>query len=133
MFPDKQKAFFATILVSTFLIYTTYIYTSLPAEDKVPLNEVMAGKKIWQQLNCNACHQIYGLGGYIGPDLTNAYSLKGPAYIKAFLQNGTASMPSFKLTNKEKADLLYFLQNIDLSGKADPRTFTINYDGTIEQ
>ena len=91
------------------------------------------GKMLWQQHNCNACHQVYGLGGYLGPDLTNVYSIKGPAYIRAFLQNGTVIMPNFQLTEQETVALLAFLQDIDASGKSDPRTFIINNNGTIHQ
>lgn len=76
---------------------------------------------------------MYGLGGYLGPDLTNTYSLRGPAYIKAFLQNGTATMPNFDLNGKEVNALLAYLRDIAASGKGDPRTFTINNNGTIQQ
>lgn len=92
-----------------------------------------AGKMVWQQYNCNACHQVYGLGGYLGPDLTNEYSKRGPAFIQAFLKTGTGAMPLFHLTETETKSLLSFLKDIDASGKADPKTFTLNYDGTIKQ
>jgi len=43
--------------------------------------KALQGQQLWQQNNCFSCHQIYGLGGYLGPDLTNVYSQrgKGPA------------------------------------------------------
>ncbi|HEY0678577.1 MAG TPA: cytochrome c, partial [Chitinophagaceae bacterium] len=72
------------------------------------------------------------LGGYLGPDLTNVYSQKGPLLIKAFLQNGTPVMPNFHLSNNEIEALTAYLKHIDASGKSDPRTFTINIDGTIQ-
>jgi nitric oxide reductase subunit C len=76
---------------------------------------------------------VYGLGGYLGPDLTNAYSSRGKDYIKAFLKYGTAAMPKFNLKEPEITALLAYLKEIDASGRSDPRSFTINYDGTIEQ
>ena len=75
--------------------------------------DVDAGKMVWQQYNCNACHQVYGLGGYLGPDLTNVYSNRGSEYIQAFLKNGTGSMPQFHLTETETSLLLSFLKEID--------------------
>lgn len=129
----KLKNITAASLVVTFLFYSFHLYSFLPVKGKTVTEETSKGKLIWQQYNCNACHQVYGLGGYLGPDLTNTYSLKGPAYITAFLQNGTATMPNFHLNGQEMNALLAYLQNIDASGKADPRTFTINTNGTIEQ
>jgi len=42
-------------------------------------------------------------------------------------------MPDYHLSEKEIKDLTTFLKTIDASGCADPKTFTINYDGSIEQ
>jgi len=133
MIKDKQKYIAAAILLTGFLCYTFILYSTLPAENNTPDQEATRGKLVWQQYNCNACHQVYGLGGYLGPDLTNVYSLKGKEYIKAFLQNGTPIMPDFHLSREEMDALVAYLKNIDASGKADPRTFTTNWDGTIEQ
>lgn len=133
MLSEKLKNTTATVLVVSFLFFSFHLYSSLPRENKKVNEETSKGKLVWQQFNCTACHQVYGLGGYLGPDLTNIYSLKGPAYIKAFLQSGTATMPNFHLNAPEMSALLAYLLNIDASGKADPRTFTINTNGTIEQ
>jgi len=133
MIKEKQKYVATAVLVTGFLLYTIFLYSSLPADNKKPNPAAARGKLVWQQYNCNACHQVYGLGGYLGPDLTNVYSLRGKEYIKAFIQNGTPVMPNFHLSTEETDALLAYLQNMDASGKADPRTFTINPDGTIEQ
>ena len=44
--------------------------------------EAITGKVLYQKYNCTACHQIYGLGGFLGPDLTIVVSQqgKGEAY-----------------------------------------------------
>lgn len=88
---------------------------------------------LFQRKNCIACHQIYGLGGYMGPDLTNVISApgKGPMYIKAFLTVGTERMPNFHLTEAEKDDLVAFLTYSDKTGVSPVKRFTINYDGTV--
>lgn len=133
VFADKQKIIVASLLIAAFLSYTGYLYAYLPEKGKDTSAEAFKGKILWQQNNCNSCHQVYGLGGYLGPDLTNVYSLRGPAYIRAFLQNGTNIMPDFKLQEDEIKSLIAYLQNINASGKADPRKFSIQYNGTISQ
>lgn len=133
MLSDTKKLIIFLFLIAGFLFYSFFIYSALPVKNIKVSPEVSKGKLVWQQYNCNACHQVYGLGGYLGPDLTNAYSLKGPDYIKAFLKSGTATMPDFRLNEKEIKYLLAYLQNMDASGKADPKTFTINSNGTIQQ
>ena len=133
MFPDKYKIALIMCLTGPFLYYSFTLYSSLPVQNSTLNKEVLNGKIIWQQYNCNSCHQVYGLGGYLGPDITNAYSKKGPGYITAFLKSGTETMPDFHLQEKQINDLLAYLKNIDQSGKADPRTFTIKKDGTIGQ
>ncbi len=133
MILDKRKLAMAAGLVLAFLFYSFHLYTSLPAGHKSATAMADRGKLLWQDYNCNACYQIYGLGGYLGPDLTNAYSRRGPEYIKAFLKNGTDIMPNFHLADDDISELEAYLRDVDASGKADPRTFTINRDGTIAQ
>ncbi|HLF46836.1 MAG TPA: cytochrome c [Chitinophagaceae bacterium] len=133
MLSEKKKILTAVILVIAFLFYSGHLYLSLPVKGKSVNEETGLGKSVWQQYNCNACHQVYGLGGFLGPDLTNTFSRRGPDYISAFVQSGTGAMPGFQLNRQEMNALLAYLQNIDASGKADPRTFTINIDGSIEQ
>lgn len=133
MISDKQKVIIAASLLIAFLFYSTYLYSFLPVKAYIATKETISGKAVWQRYNCNACHQVYGLGGFIGPDLTNDYSFRGKDFIKAFLNYGTAAMPNFHLSEKEVNDLLAYLKDIDASGKSDPRSFTIHYDGTIKQ
>ncbi len=133
MFSDKYKLAIMLLLLGGFLYYSYNLYTSLPVEKPVINAEGAKGKLLWQQYNCNSCHQVYGLGGYLGPDLTNVYSKKGTGYITAFLKNGTATMPNFHLNQEKINSLLAYLKDVDASGKSDPRTFTIQKDGTITQ
>lgn len=133
MVSSRQKNGLMLFLVLGFLSYSLFLYTSLPVKSVADKKEEGEGKLVWQQYNCNACHQVYGLGGYLGPDLTNVYSKRGPAFIQAFLTSGTGAMPVFHLSKQESKVLLAFLKDIDASGKSDPKTFTIHYDGTIEQ
>ena len=130
---DRQRFIALTVLLAAFLCYSFFLYSALPVKNYPVRKEADSGKLAWQKYNCNACHQVYGLGGYLGPDLTNVYSIKGAAYIQAFLKTGTTIMPAYHLTEKEIKDVTAFFEAIDASGKSDPKTFTLNYDGTIEQ
>ncbi|NVO20981.1 MAG: cytochrome c [Bacteroidetes bacterium] len=132
----NTKRFISAILVSSFFIYSIVIYTTGTAIDKGVKwrNESSKkGKLIFQRKNCIACHQIYGLGGFMGPDLTNVVSAegKGPAYIRIFLQNGSERMPNFHLSATEVDDLIAFLVYTDKTGVSPVKRFTINYDGTV--
>lgn len=78
---------------------------------------VRKGKALFQDYNCTACHQIYGLGGYLGPDLTTAWSDKtrGEAYIRAMLRSGGARMPMYNFTDNEIDALAAYLKFADRS------------------
>jgi nitric oxide reductase subunit C len=129
---DRQKLFIITVLVVAFAGYSFYLYSALPAMNQYN-QDADSGRLTWQKYNCNACHQVYGLGGYLGPDITNVYSSKGGVYIRAFLKTGTSIMPDFHLSEKEINDLTSFMKAIDASGRSDPKTFILHENGTIEQ
>lgn len=130
---DKYKILLFGGLVILFLSYSSFLYTNQPVTSSSFNTSIEKGSKVWQEYNCNSCHQIYGLGGYLGPDLTNEYSLRGVDFINAFLLNGTNIMPKFNLTLQQRNDLIAFLQHVDQSGIADPKSYTIYANGTIEQ
>ena len=129
---EKRKMIVLVLFVAAYLIYSFTLYTSLPVKQCIVDKRAENGKLVWQKYNCNSCHQLYGLGGYIGPDLTNVYSKRSEAFIKAFLKNGTTAMPNFNINDYEMDCLLKYFNSIDNSGKSDPRNFRINNDGTIE-
>lgn len=127
----QQTVFIFSILIISFLVYSIYLYTHLPFNSDSVDEKVLQGKKLWQEKNCNACHQIYGLGGFLGPDLTNVYSQKSPEYIKVFIQYGTVVMPKFSLSQQELSSLLAFLKSVDETGNANPKNIIIHSNGTI--
>jgi len=74
---DRTKKLIAFLLIFSFIIYTICIYFNF-SQTNVRINApAQEGKLVWQQYGCNSCHQVYGLGGYLGPDLTNVYSKGG--------------------------------------------------------
>lgn len=133
MIREKQKIVIFFALITIFIGYTSFIYLELPVKNKITTGNSQKGKILWQQYNCNACHQIYGLGGYLGPDLTNEFSRRGSLFIKGYIKAGNEVMPSFHLSEAELNDICAFLKDIDSSGNADPKSFIIHYDGTIGQ
>lgn len=105
-----------TVLSVLFLAYSYWVYT-FGTKCDVSMNEqAKSGKLLWQKFNCTACHQIYGLGGYLGPDLTNVVSIKGEEYVRAMMRSAKNQMPVFDMTEEESADITEFLKYIDRTG-----------------
>ena len=134
MIENWPKIIFVTLVLS-FFTFTFYLYTSTNFIYTKEYNRPLAqrGELIWQKYNCQSCHQMYGLGGYLGPDLTNIISAKGrsEAYVLALVQTGNTQMPSYNLSEDEKKELIEFLKSTDASGVSDPRSFKINFSGMI--
>ncbi len=107
------------VLLISYAFYSFAVYTKGTASTLTPSPEtqkvVSLGKQIYQQYNCGACHQIYGLGGYLGPELTTAYSDKnrGESYMRALLQAGGNRMPNFHLTTQQIDALIAYLKYVD--------------------
>lgn len=123
------------IFIFLTLLFLTYSFTIyLQSGFKSNANMAADGRLVWQKYNCQSCHQLYGLGGYLGPDLTNEMANpNAQVIILSMLKNGVSIMPSFKLSGKEQDDLVKFLAAVNASGVANPRSFKTNMNGTIEQ
>jgi len=125
----KKNIGVIALLLTVFIVYNFFIYTSENHTIPIKLStKAIKGQQLWQTNNCWSCHQIYGLGGYLGPDLTNIYSdsLKGPGYIKAFLNSGIKSMPKFNFSDKESEAIIDYLKTIDSTG------YYPNYNAEIQ-
>lgn len=125
------------ILCASFLAYSISIYLRPLSKAESTEETELAGKGrlIWQKYNCQACHQLYSLGGYLGPDLTNILSnpKKGESLVRAMVKSGTKQMPAYTLPENELTALIAFLKMTDASGVADPRSFSSTPAGMIEQ
>lgn len=133
---NRNRYLVLVILTMAFLAYSFNLYVSPPIEkeNEAYNNELSAkGKILWQQKNCISCHQIYGLGGHLGPDLTNIASKRSAEHIEIFLKNGTNVMPNYNLKQSEIDAFQAFFMAIDQSGQSDPRTFKLKLNGTITQ
>jgi nitric oxide reductase subunit C len=91
------------------------------------------GAEVFQSYNCVACHQFYGLGGYMGPDLTNVISRRGDGYARAFIAAGTASMPNLGLAPAEIDAVLAYLAFVDRTGTYPPENYVVRWYGSVEQ
>lgn len=124
-----------TGLLSIFSVYNYFIYTSEGHPNSIVLRPIaLEGQALWQQNNCWSCHQVYGLGGYLGPDLTNIYSHpnKGADYIKAFLNSGVGAMPKFDFSEEQKDALVAFLQQVDSTGYYPVTDAVIRANGWVK-
>ena len=118
-------------LVVSFFFYTVFINVLCHNKTTAPLTkEINQGWEIWQNRNCQACHQLYGLGGYMGPDLTNSTSKVDVAYIKAVIKSGTSRMPNFNLSDNEIEKVIAFLKWVDKSGPSAVDFKNVHWTGT---
>lgn len=86
---------------------------------------VAAGAGVWRAAQCIACHSVYGLGGHIGPDLTNAISRLGADGVAAKVAGGGRIMPAFAFSPEQTANLVAWLSYVDETGVYPlPRHFT---------
>ena len=115
----KQLIFI--FLFISYIVYSIFIYTKGTREN-VLVNasvypSIQEGKRLFQQHNCISCHQLYGLGGYLGPELTTAFSdsTRGEAYMRAFLKVGGNRMPDFHFTDTEINHIINYLKYVDES------------------
>lgn len=130
----NNRAIFVT-LCAAFIPYSAYVYTrGTEVSHLDPMsNPARQGQMLYQKHNCVACHQLYGLGGYMGPDLTNVVSNKGTAYARAFLMSGTQRMPNFHLNESELDAMVAYLEFVDATGRYPANSYEINWYGTAVQ
>lgn len=125
----KRLIYFS--LVVSYLLYNVYVYTSGTEEKVVITEEARRGRQVFQDYNCISCHQIYGLGGHMGPDLTNTVNEKGPMYPRAFIMAGTQKMPKFDLTPQELDDIIAYLTYVSETSQYQTTGYSLTWYGTV--
>lgn len=109
-------------LVGSFAVQTLLVYTDSTAEATLPLEgAALRGRKIWLRHNCQACHQIHGFGGFLGPDLTNAASRLNRERLDSILSIGFGQMPAFQFKTDQISDLEAYLTALDRTGVGQAR------------
>ena len=130
----NNRAIFGALSVA-FVFYSGYVYTKGTDAAHLPsMGEIeRRGAQVYQQYNCVACHQFYGLGGYMGPDLTNVMSNRGEPYTRAFITAGTMTMPNLGLATEEIDAVVAYLAFVDKTGTYPPENFDVRWFGTVDQ
>jgi nitric oxide reductase subunit C len=125
-------------LVALFVLQSGFTYTS--ATDGVKAAAVLDGRaregeRLYRAYNCTACHQFYGLGGYMGPDLTNVTTQpgKGPGFARAIILHGTQRMPRLGVTEAEADALVAYLQTVAATGTYPIRHVELTPWGTYPE
>lgn len=119
------------IFFVAFVGYTALVYTQGEAGTvEIANDQVRAGMHTWQEQNCASCHQLYGLGGYMGPDLTNAISNSGEQRMRTFIRYGTGRMPAHALSETEIDGLIAFLAWVDRTGTSTVDPKNVHWTGT---
>jgi nitric oxide reductase subunit C len=104
------------VLLALGALQTVAVYHSKGA-DSVTMDEgAIRGMRLFREKNCVACHQFYGLGGYMGPDLTDVVALRGRPYAMAFIPNGTLKMPDLGLSEEEAEAVVDYLEAVGRTG-----------------
>jgi nitric oxide reductase subunit C len=118
-----------------FVFYSAYVYTAgTESAHQPPMTEKeRRGARVYQEYNCTACHQFYGLGGYMGPDLTNVISNRGGAYARAFIAAGTATMPNLGLAENELDSVIAYLTFVDQTGTYPAENYEVHWSGAVIQ
>jgi len=131
----QARTFFVggTILFSAaFLGLTIDTHRHIPKQTNADqiTEEVIAGKKIWEDNNCMGCHTLFGEGAYYAPELTKTVERRGEVWLTAFLKDpatfypGRRKMVQYNFTDEEIEHVIAFLDwcgKVDLNGfPADP-------------
>lgn len=111
MFEPSPKKALITVLVACFAVQTGLVYSD---EKNEPLSEAaVRGRRIFHDHACQVCHQLYGQGGFLGPDLTNSAGRVDETRLVSLLTIGSGQMPPFDMDAAEIADVRAFLEEID--------------------
>lgn len=132
---SQARAFFLTATAGfsgVFLWLTVDSMGAIPnqSHEELMSDGVVRGKTIWEQNNCMGCHTILGEGAYYAPELTRAYSRRGPEWLRMFLRDpqsmypGQRKMVQYHFSESQINDVISFLKwigEIDTNGfPADP-------------
>lgn len=111
----------STFFFLLFLALTFDTESALPELDNREnlTEQVVLGKKIWEENDCIGCHTLLGEGAYFAPELGNVYKRFGNSTeaIVGFIKSrpvdgipGRRSMPQFNLSDEELEAVAEFLK-----------------------
>lgn len=111
MFSATYRKTLIAILTVAFVIQSALVYSD---DRQEPLSEnALEGRVLWHQNGCQVCHQIYGQGGFLGPDLTNVASSIDGSRLESLLTVGSGQMPAYGFSSQEVSSMASYLQALD--------------------
>ena len=111
MFTPARKKLLLAVLVLSFGVQTGLVYSDVRSE---PLSvAAREGRALWKAHACQTCHQFYGQGGFLGPDLTHAASRVDSTRLVSLLTVGSGQMPPLGFSDAETAAMAAFLREMD--------------------
>lgn len=111
MFEPTSKKVLLAVLVASFAFQTGLVYSD--DVDLVLSEDAVEGRKLFHDGTCQVCHQLWGQGGFLGPDLTNAASRVDETRLASLLTVGSGQMPAFDYTDEQIRQMRAFLEEID--------------------
>lgn len=104
--------------------YLSTVFVDDSLEQPVPFDASAArrGAQLYSQLGCQACHIIGGVGGYVGPDLSDTGRRLKPGWISAWLSDpeqykpGTLQ-PAYWLVAEDVQALTAYLTTLVTNGR----------------
>ncbi len=117
-----------------FFLQTWFVYFDYPREGTAQELSAQAkeGLGLWRKNNCQACHQIYGFGGFLGPDLTNMIARAPDEDWTYILTEGRKQMPAYHFDERERAVMIAFLTEINETGTGVPRFTSLKDDVDVD-
>lgn len=116
----RAKALLLAGLALCYVIQTGLVYSDEPGRTQLsPRAE--AGRRIFHERGCVNCHQLYGFGGFLGPDLTNAAERVTATRLQTLLTEGSSPMPAFHMKAEEIAAVRAFLEAMNATGRGQAR------------
>ena len=114
---ERATPWTLALLGALFVVLTGFVHTD-PGQtpQPAPTAAAMRGRDVWRARSCQTCHQVYGLGGFQGPDLTNVVSLRGEGFVRVAARYGIGDMPAQDLRDDELDDLVAYLKTLDATG-----------------
>ncbi|MEZ5966198.1 MAG: cytochrome c [Planctomycetota bacterium] len=104
-------------LLAAFVTQAAFVYGDDVAAGQAALSPTeLRGRQVFLSHNCYACHQIYGFGGFLGPDLTNAAQRVPRARLEELLTHGSKQMPAFALPAADIDAVEAYLRAVDRTG-----------------
>ena len=134
-----QRKLLMAGLVSAFVIQTTLVYTDDTRTKFDALSaKAQIGRRVWHENNCYTCHQVYGFGGFLGPDITN---FAGKAFdhedlvemVTEKLEEGPKQMPVFEFTREQIEGLVAYFEALDKTGIGQARATRVPKAHVVDQ